>query len=186
MFHLRKNHSPRHSSQKGYDNANPATVGGQVQHTSADGRSLIEHYVGCCLTATLDESGRLTIGYGDLEGVKPGMQILLPQADRRLQTRLARDVEPAVRAALTGMARQHEFDALVSLAHGIGVAAFRHSNVMRHFNNNDVNAAALAFLEHTDEGGPGLALRRRVAEQALFRGLTFVDAIRKGDTADAA
>lgn len=158
------------------------------RHTSADGRALIEHYVGCRFEAAPDAQGVLTIGYGETEDVEPGDRIMLPEADERLRLRLAREVEPAVLAALVRDPQQHELDALVSLAHDVGVEAFQASALLRFFNADALPEATAAFGAWP--GAPADAVparrwrQRRAAEQALFRGLVFVDAIRIGDATE--
>lgn len=80
----------------------------------------------------------------------------------------AAGVRERVRVELT----QAQFDALVSLAYNVGLAAFEGSTLLRKLNGGDVAGAAGEFRRWTRGGGkvlPGL-VRRRTAEAALFRG----------------
>lgn len=144
---------------------------------------MIRHYEGCSLKAYQDIVGVWTIGYGDTENVKPGMVITQQEADERLTRRLRREFEPGVRAVVPGPIQQGQFDAMVSLAYNIGVAAFTNSTLVKLFNAGDVQLAADQFPRWDKAGGKSVKglRRRRAAERALFLGSNAAYAIAAGD-----
>lgn len=142
---------------------------------------LIKHYEGLRLSAYRDPVGILTIGYGHTgPDVFEGMTITEPEAERLLRLRLEREFEPGVRLALTARPEQHEFDAMVSLAYNIGVAAFQNSTLARRFNAGDRLGAADQFRRWKYAGGTVLRglERRREAERAVFLGTNVNTAIK--------
>lgn len=150
---------------------------------SQNGLKVIRHYEGCSLKAYQDIVGVWTIGYGDTENVKPGMVITQQEAEERLTRRLNREFEPGVRAAVTGPIQQGQFDAMVSLAYNIGMAAFTSSTLVKLFNAGDVQLAADQFPRWDKAGGKSVKglRRRRAAERALFLGSNAAYAIAAGD-----
>lgn len=144
---------------------------------SKKGVDLIKKHEGCVLHAYKCPAGIWTIGYGHTgPDVTPGLKISQTRADFLL----AEDAEKTgkgVLAALGEAARtvlQEEFDAFVSLAFNIGVAAFAKSTVCKRYKAGDKNAAAKAFLmwnKATVNGKlqplEGLT-KRRAEESALF------------------
>lgn len=149
---------------------------------SPDCLDLIKFFEGCRLSAYLDPVGVLTIGYGDTENVRPGMVITQQEADARLRNRVVRDFEPAVHAAIGVPIRQHEFDAMVSLAYNIGAYAFATSTLAKKFNAGDIVGTSLQFLRWDKAGGVSLLglRRRRAAEKALFDGRSLDEALQIG------
>ncbi|MNU46301.1 Lysozyme RrrD [compost metagenome] len=152
---------------------------------SETGLTVLKHYEGCELKAYRDSVGVLTIGYGDTENVNEGMVITHEEAEDRLERRLGRDFEPAVRAAVIAHMRQEQFDAMVCLAYNIGAAAFAKSTLVKLFNAGDIQLAADQFLRWDKAGGKSLKglRRRRAAERALFLGANAAYAIAAGDKA---
>jgi lysozyme len=149
-----------------------------VMQTSEHGRKLIEQFEGLRLHAYRDVVGVWTIGYGHSSYAgKPvpvaGMTITAAQADTILADDLRR-VEMGVLAAIKRPMEQGQFDAMVSLAFNIGLAAFRSSSVARYFNRGQPILAANAFRLWTRAGGrelPDLARRREAERQEfLFQG----------------
>lgn len=144
---------------------------------------LIKHYEGCQLKAYRDIVGVWTIGYGDTQNVQPDLVISQAQAEERLRARLARDFEPGVRAALTRVSTQGQFDAMVSLAYNVGVSAFANSTLVRLFNAGDIQLAGDQWTRWDKAGGVSVKglRKRRAAERALYLGDTAVRAIAIGD-----
>lgn len=143
--------------------------------TSPAGIALIKRNEGCKLTAYLDtvaDPPVWSIGYGDTLNVHEGMQISQQEAEDRLASRLAREFEPGVLAALQGApVTQSQFDAMVSLAWNIGVGAFtEHCSVPRLHRAGKYSEAANAFRLWNKAGGVvNIALtRRREEERALY------------------
>ncbi len=98
-----------------------------TQHMSAAGRAFLTRHEGVVLKAYRDIAGVWTIGAGLTAAsgvVKPahGMVITAAEADRLLSLALARNYEPAVRAAMP-TARSHEFDGAVSFHFNTGAIA---------------------------------------------------------------
>lgn len=134
------------------------------------GLALIKSFEGCRLTAYRCPAGVWTIGYGSTGAhVREGMTISPERAEALLRGDLAR-FEAAVAKAVPA-ATQNQFDAMVSLAFNIGVAAFAKSTVARKAKAGDHAGAAAAFSLWNKAGGkvlPGLT-RRRAAEAELYR-----------------
>jgi len=66
--------------------------------------------------------------------------------------------------------KQNQFDALVSLAYNIGLAALKRSTLLKKLNGGDLQTAAAEFLKWDKQAGevlPGLTKRRK-AEQKMF------------------
>lgn len=166
------------------NSSDSASYGQRPLQTSAEGLRLIKHYEGLRLEAYRDPVGILTVGYGHTgPDVYPGMVITESQAEQMLRERLALEFEPGVRLALTKRPLQHEFDAMVSLAYNIGVAAFQNSTLARRFNAGDKQGAADEFLRWKYAGGNVLLglRRRREAERAMFLGSSVNTAIKMGN-----
>lgn len=146
----------------------------RVMRTSPEGRAAIAQREGNKLTAYRDSVGILTIGVGHTSAagaptVAPGMTITPAQSDEILSRDLA-TFERAVREAVKVPLKQHEFDALVSLAFNIGGGAFSKSTLVKNLNAGDRAGAANAFLSWNRAGGKvlkGLTTRRE-AERKQF------------------
>lgn len=141
---------------------------------SPAGRAFIEHEEGCELTAYQDVVGVWTIGVGHTgREVKHDMTITREQADAILSDDLQK-FERCVNAECRIPPTQSQFDALVSLAFNIGIAALASSSVLRRYNAGDLAAAGAAFMlwdKVTVQGNKvvssGLHARRE-RERALF------------------
>lgn len=127
---------------------------------------------GCRLSAYRDIAGIWTIGWGETEGVREGMQWTQRQADERLCARIDAFAKGVSRLAVEPL--DCELAAMVSLAYNIGLEAFRRSTVLKAHNRGDSSAAARAFglwNKATINGKltavPGLT-RRRVREAAMY------------------
>ncbi|MEM9122323.1 MAG: lysozyme [Pseudomonadota bacterium] len=86
------------------------------------------------------------VGYGHSGSARAGMTVNQREADRLLRADL-RQVEAAVKQAVTVPLSANEFDALVSLAHNVGVRNFLNSSVLARLNEGDRRGAADAFLK---------------------------------------
>jgi lysozyme len=133
----------------------------------------LKAFEGCRLDAYADEAGVWTIGYGDTHQVKRGDTQTPAQCEARLRV-LVEDFESGVERAITRPVTQPQFDALVTLAYNIGLAAFRSSTLLKHFIAGDVQAAARDFgswVNVTRDGhkvvSPNL-MKRRFAEVVRF------------------
>lgn len=138
-----------------------------------DGVALIAARETCVLRAYKCPAGTWTCGWGETDGVGPGMVWTQEYADRRLCDSLAGRAH-AIRTMCTVAPTEHQLAALVSLAYNIGLGALRKSTVMRCHNRGDHAAAARAFAlwnKATINGKltvlNGL-VSRRAAEAALY------------------
>ena len=96
----------------------------------------------------------------------------MPRAlvQRVLREDLATRFEPAVRDAVKNPLKQHQFDALVSLAFNIGAGGFRRSTVVKRINAGDFRGAADAILMWDK---PSILIPRRRRERELFLNGTY-------------
>jgi GH24 family phage-related lysozyme (muramidase) len=110
-----------------------------------------------------------TIYAGCTEGVHDGMVVTEAQGEEMFARELQK-FERGVAAAVKVPLNQNEFDALVSLAYNIGIAAFRRSTVLKRLNRGDRRGAAEAFGLWNKGGGRVLRglVSRRKREAALF------------------
>ena len=136
-------------------------------------RDLVKKYEGFRPAAYLCPAGVPTIGYGFTDGVKLGDTMTQKAADSRLLDELRKFGE-GVYALCSAPVTQNGFDALVSLAYNIGLAAFSRSSVLRLHNAGAATACGRAFARWNKStvGGklvvlPGLT-RRRAEEAALY------------------
>jgi lysozyme len=130
---------------------------------------LIEKFEGRKNVAYLDGGGVWTIGIGHTRGVRAGMTATNAQIDDWFAQDVATTVA-GVNAAVTAYVTQNQFDAMVSLAFNIGVAAFAGSTLVRKLNSGDTLGAAAQFVRWNQDNGlvvPGLTNRRR-AEADYF------------------
>lgn len=135
--------------------------------------ALIAEFESCRLRAYRCPAGVWTLGWGETEGIAPGMVWTQAQADQRLRDSLSA-FTAKVQALLTAHAEPNQLGALVSLAYNIGIGAFGRSSVLKAHNAGDVQAAARAFglwnkarVNGTLTVLAGLT-RRRAAEAALY------------------
>lgn len=138
---------------------------------SDNGLALIKKFEGCSLTAYADVGGVWTVGWGQTgPDITEGLTITQTQADAWLEktvNRFADGVSECLKVAVT----QNQFDALVSLAYNIGLAAFKSSTLLKLLNDRaDVSVVASEFIKWNKVNGKpieGLS-RRREAERQLF------------------
>ena len=89
---------------------------------------------------------------------------------RVLRKDLAERFEPAVRESVRTQLKQHQFDALVSMAFNIGAGGFRGSTVVKRLNARDFGGAADAMLLWRR---PPEIIPRRRRERELFLNETY-------------
>lgn len=143
---------------------------------SQEGIDFIKGYEQCRLAPYLPTSrDRPTIGWG-MTFYPDGRTVTLQdapltqeQADemfRQIMARFEAGVSEHVHVELD----QNEFDALVSFAYNVGLAAFTQSTLLRKLNRGDYDGAAAEFPRWNKQGGVVLRglTRRRAAEQAMF------------------
>ncbi len=135
--------------------------------------ALVAEFESCRLRAYRCPAGVWTIGWGETDGVVPGMVWSQAQADQRFCDSLTAFTHQ-VQALLKAHAEPNQLGALVSLAYNIGVGAFARSSVLKAHNAGDEQAAARAFglWNKARVGGVLTVLagltRRRAAEAALY------------------
>jgi lysozyme len=147
-------------------------------NTSDKGIELIKREEGVCLRPKPCQAGYMTIGVGHKieAGEKWPDEITMAQADALLQSDLKRF--EAVVGKLEPAPEQREFDAMVSMAFNIGVAAFAASSTRKRWPNRGASADAMLIwccakdpktgrvVPHPDLAG------RRWRERAMFLGAT--------------
>ena len=102
-----------------------------ARQISSGGLNLIASSEGLRVSAYTDVAGIWTIGYGHIEGVRPGMTITDDQALAFLRGDLGQ-AEAAVDAGTSSVATDdNQFAAMVSLCFNIGSGNFRTSSVLR-------------------------------------------------------
>lgn len=99
---------------------------------------------GVALAAYRCPAGVWTCGWGETDGVGPGMRWTKVYADQRFCDSLT-ERAAAVRRMVTVHTTDHELGALVSLAYNIGLDGLRRSSVLAAHNRGDKHAAARAF-----------------------------------------
>lgn len=138
---------------------------------STKGLELIKRFEGLRLNAYRCPADVPTIGYGSTgPNVRMGMTITVQEAEDLLTSDLQR-FEQGV-SYLAPDATQDEFDALVSFAFNLGVAALAKSTLLKKHLAGDKAGAAAEFGRWVNAGGRKLEglVRRRAAEAALYRG----------------
>lgn len=142
---------------------------------SDQGLSLIKHFEGCRLDAYQDSVGVWTIGYGstywpDGRRVKKGDRLASEAEADQLLRDTVKSYENGVNRVVKVHVTQNQFDALVSFAFNLGVAALEKSTLLRKLNKTDIVPVANEFSRWTKAGGKELEglRRRRAAERELF------------------
>jgi lysozyme len=146
-----------------------------------EGVQLVSEMERCALTSYPDFTGKWTNGWGETDGVAPGMVWTQEYADQRFCDSLT-DFTSKVRDMLMVATSDHELAALVSLAYNIGLrndqkrTGLYHSSVLRLHNAGKTQEAARAFSLYNKarnrntgqlEVLPGLT-RRRNLEGAMY------------------
>ncbi|PSB16889.1 lysozyme [Phormidesmis priestleyi ULC007] len=125
------------------------------------------------VTAYFDPVGVATIGFGNIDSVKPSdvdiKVITLQEAEDLLRRDLA-TAEDAVSELITVPLDDNQFAALVSFTFNLGAGTLEASTLRKLLNDEDYQGAADQILRFVFGGGealPGL-VRRRTAERKLF------------------
>jgi lysozyme len=133
--------------------------------------AFIKAFESCRLDKHWDAVGQVwDCGWGHvLQPTDPEPPWTQAQADAIFENDLER-FENAVRNTIKVELRQHEFDALVSLAYNIGSEAFAKSSMPSLINDEKFTEAACHFMRFGLAKGKWVAglLRRRAGEQAIF------------------
>lgn len=135
---------------------------------SREGIVLIKSFEGFRPRALRREDGGWVIGYGHTLSAREGASVSEADAELLLRYDLL-PVEGSVNEAGSAALNQHQFDALVSFVHSVGIDRFRSSDVLAHLVQGDAGRAADALMGWPEPDLPQASLRRRVAERALFK-----------------
>ncbi|MGK4197935.1 lysozyme [Fusobacterium sp. HC1336] len=134
---------------------------------------LIKEEGGIKLKAYKCQAGIWTIGVGHTgKGVKEGMEITKEKAIELLKGDLRR-FENVVNKSIKVTLKQHEFDALISLAFNIGASAFSKSTLVKRINaGSDMKDVEEAWKMWRKGGGKVLPIlvRRREREVKMYKG----------------
>lgn len=111
-----------------------------------------------------------SIGYGHYMGLTPTMQSISRADAYQLLRDDTQTASDAVRASVTVLLSQSQFDALVSLAYNIGANAFRNSTLVRLLNAGDLTGAANQFAVWRNSSGSinPVLVERRAREAQIF------------------
>lgn len=135
---------------------------------SRGGLLLIKSFEGFRRRAVRRRDGALVIGYGHTRSAREGATVTEAEAELLL----IHDLTPAVAVVseIKAPLNRHQFDALVSFVHSVGVERFRTSDVLERLNAGAVDQAAEALSGWPDRTPPppDSLYRRRSAERALF------------------
>jgi len=137
--------------------------------TSDNGKKLIKKFEGCSLKAYRCPAGKLTIGYGHTNGVKPHQKMTIEEANKLFNEDI-KQFENAVNALVKVKINQNQFDALVSFAFNLGTGALKQSTLLKLLNSGDYSGAAEQFRRWVYVGKyivHGLVVRRE-EEKKLF------------------
>lgn len=141
--------------------------------TSDKGIEFIINEEGEKLTAYICPAGVLTIGVGHTgKDVVPGMKITKEKSRELLKLDLRR-FEDAVNKSIKVTLKQHQFDALVSLAFNIGASAFSKSTLVKKINSGaDIKEIETEWKKWRKGGGKVLPIlvRRREREIKMYKG----------------
>lgn len=135
---------------------------------------LIARSEGCELSTYKCSANTWTIGWGETNGVQPGMTWTKEQADRRFNEEVNKYAE-RIKAMCSNYASPNQLGAMTSLAYNIGLDAFqKKSTVFKAHNADQPEAAARAFnlWNKARVNGVLVPLRgltvRRAKEAALY------------------
>lgn len=147
---------------------------------SSKALSLIREFEGCKLSAYPDPgTGGLpiTIGWGSTTDeqarpIKIGDKWTQERADARLRAHVEEFGEKVWQLVADVPTTQAQFDALVSFAYNVGVAALKGSTLLKRHREASYAGAAVEFARWNKSGGRVMAglVRRRAAEAELYRG----------------
>lgn len=152
--------------------------------------AIVKHWEGFSLTPYHGKADRpdvWTIGWGSITIDGAPVTASTPAiTEAKAIAMLQGEIQPtnaAVQAMVTVDLAPHQEAALTSFAYNEGITALRNSTLMRDFNAGNTDAAAAQFMQWVISDGQRVngLIRRRGAEQAIFRGLIPFD-----DNLDAA
>lgn len=140
--------------------------------TSKQGKMLITHLEGVCLSKYLDSVGVWTIGIGatrteipDLSSWPVSKTWTMKEAFEMLDKSLVK-YENAVNRAIKITLKQHQFDALVSICYNIGTGGLAKSTFVKRINANMGDAAIAQAIAMWDK--PKEIIGRRKKEATLY------------------
>jgi len=134
---------------------------------SREGMILIKSFEGFRPRATPREGGGWVIGYGHTLSAREGAAVSEAEAELLLQY----DLLPVVRRVSdlsAGRLNQHQFDAIASFVHSIGLDRFETTDVASRLASGALDETADALIASQEPVQADAALRRRAAERALF------------------
>ena len=143
---------------------------------SNEGLDLIRHFEGCYTTKYTCPAGVWTIGYGHTRSGIEESPITRERADQLLLEDMP-IYEAEIKGMVTVQLRQHEFDALVSLAFNVGGTKLARSRTIAELNAGNLIQMKVEWAEWRKADGvvmPGL-VRRRDAEIDMFSGIDWRD-----------
>jgi len=143
---------------------------------SNEALELLEGFEGFTPTLKFDVNG-WAIGFGT--HVDPaeyrGESITPEEARELLRSRIAKEVEPALRKALKDVKlNQNQWDALVLWTYNVGVKAMEGSTLVKLLKEGKYDEAADEFLRWSNVRGrfsPGLCARRKRERLVFLRGV---------------
>jgi lysozyme len=139
------------------------------------GLSLIEYFEGFKSKAYLCPAKVWTYGFGETEGVRPGMTITKSEAELLLKNKSVIRFERHVNNSVERSLRWHEFDALVCFSYNVG---YRISGVLKQaidVGNTKIVVMKISQCNHAKGSSrilPGL-VKRRKAETSLYKNQWF-------------
>lgn len=132
--------------------------------------SFVKRFAPLHLKAYQDEFGKWCIGYGHTGADINAESTITEQAADELLIKDLTASGNGVNAVTTAKINKHQFDALVSFVHNLGIETLQQSTLIRLINLGKFDSAANEFPRFTKAGGresPSL-LKRRYAERELF------------------
>lgn len=140
-----------------------------MRKLDAAGIQFIKDREGLRLKAYDDGGGVWTIGWGHTKGVKKGQVINTATAEKFLKSDLA-EFEGAVDALVKVELTQNQYNALVSFAFNVGVAAFRKSTLLKVLNAGDYGRVPNELSKWVKDNGKTVQglVKRRALEAAMF------------------
>lgn len=146
---------------------------------SDEWKLLVTSFEGLRLEAYQDSVGVWTIGYGHTLGVTEGDSITKGRALELLYKDVAR-FEATVNREVIVPLTQYQFDALTSFTFNLGGGNLRESTLLKLLNQGNYDGAADEFQRWVYAGDEKLRglVRRRKAEEALFRGQDWFQFLR--------
>lgn len=130
--------------------------------SSPAARELIKRYQPYLGIAEIGVDGHWAVGYGHKAAARDGVRVTEDEASLLLIYDILQ-VEEAIDGVIAGELSQQQRDALVSFVHGVGVSAFKKSDVARYLFEGRSMAAGEAIALYGEQD-----TERREAESGLF------------------